>query len=115
MTAVLSHYRGIVAILILTLVALTGLGLGPPVQTLAVLAVIALVPGTALLPWLPASSTLQRAVFVVAASVALTAVLSEALAIAGRWTADGLVLALAAVGIVGVLCRRWAPELQSRR
>jgi hypothetical protein len=115
MTAVLSHYRGIVAILILTLVALTGVGLGQPVQTLAVLAVIAIVPGTALLPWLPTSSTVQRAVIVVPASVALTAVLSEALAIAGHWTADGLVLALAAVGVVGVLCRRWAPELRTRR
>ena len=109
MTAVLSQYRGIAAILLVTLVALTGVGLGQPVQTLAVLAVIAIVPGTALLPWLPTNSTVQRAVIVVAASVALTAVLSEALAIAGRWTADGLVLALAVVGVVGVLLRRWAP------
>jgi hypothetical protein len=109
MTAALSQYRGVVAILLLTLLALTGAGLGPPLKTLAVLAVIALVPGTALLPWLPTSSTTQRAVIVVAASLALTAVLSEALAIAGVWTADGLVVALAAVGLLGVLCRRWAP------
>jgi hypothetical protein len=109
MTAVLSSYRGIVAILLLTVAALTGVGLGQPLQTLAVLAVIALVPGTALLPWLPPTTVAQKAVIVVAASLALTAILSEALAIAGVWTADGLVLALAAVGVVGVLSRRWAP------
>jgi hypothetical protein len=48
-------------------------------------------------------------VIAVVVSLSLAALLSAGLAIAGAWTADAVVLVLAAVGVTGILCRRWAP------
>lgn len=108
-TAALIRYRTVLAVALLTTVALTGAGLGPPLRALAVLLVIGFVPGAALLPWLPGVGRIQGAVIAVVVSLSLAALLSAGLAIAGAWTADAVVLVLAAVGVTGILCRRWAP------
>lgn len=109
MSAVWSRYWTILLIAVLAGVAMAGLGLGAPLRALAVVAVIGLVPGAALLPWLPPSGSMQRMVIAVAISLSLTVVLSESLAMAGVWTADRVIVGVAGLGIVAILCRRWAP------
>ncbi|GAA2018773.1 hypothetical protein GCM10009740_03370 [Terrabacter terrae] len=109
MSAVWSRYRAILLIAVLAGVAIAGAGLSAPLRALAVVAVIGLVPGVALLPWLPASGSVQRVVIAVAISLSLTAILSESLAIAGVWSADLVIVGVAGLGIGAILCRRWAP------
>lgn len=109
MTAVWDRYWKVLAVAVLTAVAITGVGLAGPLRAVAVLALIGFVPGAVVLPWLPLRGSMQRIVIAVAISLSLTAILSEALAIAGAWTADGVILGVAAAGVAGLLCQRWAP------
>lgn len=109
MTAAWSRYRMVLAVAVLAVVAITGAGLAEPVRAMAVLAMIGFVPGAGLLPWLPQSGLTQRVVIAVAISLSLTAILSEMLAIAGAWSAEGVIIGLAAIGVTAILCRRWAP------
>ena len=109
MSAVWSRYRTILLIAVLAGVAIAGTGLGAPLRALAVVAVIGLVPGAALLPWLPQSGSMQRIVMAVAISLSVTAILSESLAMAGVWTAERVIVGVACLGVGAILCRRWAP------
>lgn len=109
MTTVWRRYRTVLAVAVLAALAMTRGGLAEPLRALAVLALIGFIPGAALLPWLPQAGRTQRGVMAVAISLALTAILSEALAIAGAWSADWVIVGVAAIGVTAILCRRWAP------
>jgi hypothetical protein len=87
-------------------VAATGavlLGAPQPWRLLVVAAFVTVGPGLAVLPLLPGTDRLTRAALAVGVSAALAAVLSEALAIAGIFSATALVLVLTGVSAVGGL------------
>jgi hypothetical protein len=70
-----------------------------PWRTAVVFWFVAVVPGLAMLPWLGVSERLARATLAVAVSVALAAIASEGLAIAGVWSPTALIITLAAVSV----------------
>ena len=79
---------------------------GAPWRAVLIFWFVAVIPGVAVQPWLGVADPLARATLAVAISVALTAIASEALAIAGIWSPTALVLFLALVSVASSLPRR---------
>ena len=87
----------------------TVLGLGSPWQPLTVFWFVAVVPGLAWQRFLGLRAPLERAVVVVAASLAAAAVLSELLALRQIWSSGAVLGLLTVVSLLGCLPVRRRP------
>jgi hypothetical protein len=102
------HLRRRLAVLTLTtlMVAMTVTGAAQPWRSLAVFAFVLLAPGIALRPWLVVADRVTTSIVVVAISVALTCLVSQALAIAHLWSAPTVLVVVAVVSVLALFVPR---------